>query len=161
MACNLLDKKQPLTQAVSKTLASLAETNITQKLPDISNTLTNLQILHPNNKYLTKKTTAKKTTKKKVARKKSTSRKSKPKKTSKKTNNKISIQTDKNASKNTKATVKTIINTDSNQLKKPSSQKLSTPIKIETSPTQPVIDVSKPLPESKETTISADKKTEL
>lgn len=157
------DKKQPLTQAVSKTLKSLAATNITQKLPDISNSLTNLQLLHPNNKYLAKKPVAKKTaakkkiTKKKVVRKRSTSRKSKPKKISQKTSNKID--------KKTKTTIKTVIkkDADSKKIIKPSSQELNTSGKIEVSPAQSKNEVSKPLPhpQSIDTTIQADKKTKL
>jgi len=49
------DMKQTLSQTVSQSLDELAATNITQELPDISNSLTNLQILHPNNNYRLKK----------------------------------------------------------------------------------------------------------
>lgn len=53
------DKKQIITQTVNQTLDELAATNITQELPDISNSLTNLQILHPNNNYRLKKKSSK------------------------------------------------------------------------------------------------------
>jgi len=52
---NYFDKKQTITQTVNQTLDELAATNTTQELPDISNSLTNLQILHPNNNYQLKK----------------------------------------------------------------------------------------------------------
>ena len=77
------DKKQTITQTVNQTLDELAATNITQELPDISNSLTNLQILHPNNKYrLKKKSSINKATNSKLPSKKKTAPKKK-KKTSK------------------------------------------------------------------------------
>ena len=48
------DKQQTLTQTVNVALTKLANTSITQKLPDISSSLTNLQLLHPGNANLVK-----------------------------------------------------------------------------------------------------------
>lgn len=48
------DKQHSLTQTVNSALTKLADTSITQNLPDISNSLTNLQLLNPGNKHLIK-----------------------------------------------------------------------------------------------------------
>lgn len=71
------DKHHVLTQTVDKALTKLAATSITQELPDISKSLTSLQLLHPSNTRTFKSVTKK--TKTKIRSKPKTKIKSNPK----------------------------------------------------------------------------------
>jgi len=72
------DKQKATTQTVDAALTKLAETNITQDLPDISDSLSNLQLLHTDNTILIKPVPVEK---KSVAKLKKTPKKEKSAKT--------------------------------------------------------------------------------